>query len=217
NSVGSGPMFSVNRGLAVEASGDILVTDLSFNFLVRVDPLTGNRTVVSGCAGNPCSSIVGGGLTFRDPEGIEVEADGQILVADLSRETLFRVDPISGDRAIASSASVGTGPGFAGPAGVALDAGDDLLVVDRGITGKFLARVDPQTGDRTIVSGCPSVPKCGSITGGGPIFEEPRNVARIGRRAIEVAIDIKPGSDPNPINPMSKGVIPVAILGSDTF
>ena len=32
-----------------------------------------------------------------------------------------------------------------------------------------------------------------------------------------IFIDIKPGSDPNSINPFSKGVIPVAILGSDTF
>jgi hypothetical protein len=32
-----------------------------------------------------------------------------------------------------------------------------------------------------------------------------------------VDLDIKPGSDSNPINPMSRGVIPVAILGSDTF
>jgi hypothetical protein len=32
-----------------------------------------------------------------------------------------------------------------------------------------------------------------------------------------VAIDIKPGSDPNPINPLSRGVIPLAILGSDIF
>ena len=29
-------------------------------------------------------------------------------------------------------------------------------------------------------------------------------------------IDIKPGSDPNSINPFGKGFIPVAILGSDT-
>jgi hypothetical protein len=34
---------------------------------------------------------------------------------------------------------------------------------------------------------------------------------------LEVLVDIKPGSDLNPINPMSRGVIPVAILGSDTF
>jgi len=32
-----------------------------------------------------------------------------------------------------------------------------------------------------------------------------------------VEIDIKPGNDLNAINPMSRGVIPVAILGSDTF
>jgi hypothetical protein len=35
--------------------------------------------------------------------------------------------------------------------------------------------------------------------------------------AEEIEIDIKPGSDPNPINPNSKGVIPVAILGSSSF
>jgi hypothetical protein len=31
-----------------------------------------------------------------------------------------------------------------------------------------------------------------------------------------VEIDIRPWSDTNPVNPMSRGVIPVAILGSDT-
>ncbi|UCF41623.1 MAG: hypothetical protein JSW43_04655, partial [Gemmatimonadota bacterium] len=34
---------------------------------------------------------------------------------------------------------------------------------------------------------------------------------------IPVEIDIRPGSDGNPINPANRGVIPVAILGSDTF
>jgi hypothetical protein len=34
---------------------------------------------------------------------------------------------------------------------------------------------------------------------------------------IGVAIDIKPGSDPGSINPASHGVIPVAILGSESF
>jgi hypothetical protein len=33
----------------------------------------------------------------------------------------------------------------------------------------------------------------------------------------EVTCDIKPGSDPNAINPNSKGVIPVAILSTDDF
>jgi hypothetical protein len=34
---------------------------------------------------------------------------------------------------------------------------------------------------------------------------------------IRVEIDIKPGSDANPIHPRSRGVLPVAILSSETF
>ena len=34
---------------------------------------------------------------------------------------------------------------------------------------------------------------------------------------VAVDVDIRPGDDPNPVNPLSAGVIPVAILGSDTF
>jgi len=34
---------------------------------------------------------------------------------------------------------------------------------------------------------------------------------------LDVAIDIRPGSDSSSINPASRGVIPVAILGSETF
>jgi len=35
------------------------------------------------------------------------------------------------------------------------------------------------------------------------------------KRAIVVAVDIKPGSCPNPVNVKSKGVLPIAILGTD--
>ena len=34
---------------------------------------------------------------------------------------------------------------------------------------------------------------------------------------VPVTIDIKPRSDSNPVNPASKGVIPVAVLGSVDF
>ncbi|MEE8160884.1 MAG: hypothetical protein V3T61_04530 [Acidobacteriota bacterium] len=42
-------------------------------------------------------------------------------------------------------------------------------------------------------------------------------VAKIGPAFIEVTIDIKPGSDPNGINPANRGLIPVAVLTTDTF
>jgi hypothetical protein len=37
------------------------------------------------------------------------------------------------------------------------------------------------------------------------------------QKCTEVVIDIKPGSDPNAVNLGSKGVVPVAILGSAAF
>jgi hypothetical protein len=40
---------------------------------------------------------------------------------------------------------------------------------------------------------------------------------RVAPANIEVTIDIKPGSDENPINPTGRGVVPVAILGSEEF
>ncbi len=57
---------------------------------------------------------------------------------------------------------------------------------------------------------------------GGTALNSPENFAGAtgsidGGRCAGPEIDIKPGSDTNPINPMSRGVIPVAILGSDTF
>jgi hypothetical protein len=48
-------------------------------------------------------------------------------------------------------------------------------------------------------------------------FTEPCSVFATVITEIQVSIDIKPGSDPNSINLSSSGVIPVAILSSDTF
>jgi len=47
-------------------------------------------------------------------------------------------------------------------------------------------------------------------------YVEPRQFLTI-TEALPVEIDIKPGSHTNPVNPFSRGVIPVAILGSDGF
>jgi hypothetical protein len=42
-------------------------------------------------------------------------------------------------------------------------------------------------------------------------------IASIPSLRIDIDIDIKPGSDSNPINPSGRGKLPVVILGSDTF
>jgi len=70
----------------------------------------------------------------------------------------------------------------------------------------FGSTLDNTTG--TINNDCNGV-ILGPVTGNQPID--------VCGRVIQVEIDIKPGSDPNTINSKSKGTVPVAILGSDTF
>jgi serine protease len=51
----------------------------------------------------------------------------------------------------------------------------------------------------------------------GPRPDLRQAIAQLEGIAVEVALDIKLGGFPNPINPRSKGVIPVAILTTETF
>ncbi|MFN2374916.1 MAG: NHL repeat-containing protein [Candidatus Binatia bacterium] len=152
------PMGSPAKG-ALEAGGTLVVSASSSDAVFRVDPVTGNRTVVSGLG-------VGLGTALDFPYPITVEASGDILVADNSNR-IFRIDPASGDRTVLSSTSVGTGPDFITPRGLAVEASGDILVAN--FNGDSIFRVDPATGDRTVVSD--------AVTGAGDEFGGPWGVA----------------------------------------
>jgi hypothetical protein len=51
----------------------------------------------------------------------------------------------------------------------------------------------------------------------GPEYIQSMNIRSDFVKGIEMSVDIKPGSYPNPINPSSNGVIPVALLGKPEF
>ena len=92
---------------------------------------------------------------------------------------------------------------------VSLGAGgtSDIQTIAFALDGRLfgardaLFAIDPSTGEFSLIG-----------SGG---YSDVRGIEFIG--PLSVDIDIKPWSDTNPINPMSRGVIPVAILGSDTF
>jgi len=52
---------------------------------------------------------------------------------------------------------------------------------------------------------------------GGQCLASPLRLAEVTVPTVGVTVDIKPGSEVNPINLKSQGVIPVAVLSSDTF
>jgi hypothetical protein len=150
-----GPTGHTPVGVAVDASGAILVTDLNagtgaLGALFAVDPATGARTILSDF-GDGSQGPAG-----SNPLGIAVAAGGTILVIDFGAGTggfgaLFTVDPATGTRTILSDFGDATqGPTGADPGGLALAPSGTILVIDAGARALFT--VNPTTGARTILS-----------------------------------------------------------------
>ena len=94
------PGFSSPFGIAVAPDGSLVVADYGLGVIVRVNPITGNRSIVSDAS-------TGSGAGILLPYSIAVEADGSIVVADIGLEAILRVNPINGDRTILSDVSTG--------------------------------------------------------------------------------------------------------------
>ena len=154
------PNFVIPIDLALEANGNIVVADIiaftdSQGGIIRVDPVTGVRTTVSE-NGDP----VGGPSFAQGISGIAIEADGDILVLDGlafgGTGGIIRVDPVTGVRTTVSENTAPADPDvdFSEPFDLALEADGDIVVSDRDFAGGSggVIRVDPVTGDRSVVS-----------------------------------------------------------------
>ena len=140
-------IFSLPEGVTGYLEG-VLVTDQDGLFQVTADDEIFNTISQGG--------VRGSGIRFINPTGIALEADGSIVVVDLLRLAVIRVDPKTGNRSTVSGLVVGNGPGFTQPVDIAV-GGDGTLYVtepDANVVGQgpIVLAIDPGTGDRTIVS-----------------------------------------------------------------
>ncbi|RIL00122.1 MAG: hypothetical protein DCC71_19100 [Proteobacteria bacterium] len=193
---GSGPALDGTEGLAREADGGVLVANPFGRNLLRVDPASGDRTLVSGCADAACASAAGAGAAFLAPRFVALAADGDPLVADRSTPGTYavvRVDRASGDRSVVSGCAdatcaqtIGAGPAIGRLLGIAVGAGDAIFVAD----DLAVFRIDPLSGDRTRVSGCLDE-ACAGAVGTGPSFGRPADVAVDGDGALLVTYRVE--------------------------
>ncbi len=152
---GNGPIV-FPFGVAIEASGDVVVADPRLAAVFRVDLATGDRTVVSGCPEVNCTAeaVVGSGEPFGTPVGITV-VDNVLYVLDRARLGLFRVDPVTGNRELL----LANGPAddellLTVPLDLAFDEPNGSLVVAN--LGRTIVRVNPLTGAAEPVSSRPA-------------------------------------------------------------
>ncbi|WP_089933408.1 hypothetical protein [Candidatus Entotheonella palauensis] len=201
---GTGPIFAEPVDVAIERLGTFVVVDKNLDAVVWIDPVTGDRTVISGCSQtpDPCPvPLIGTGPAFLDLASIAVETRGTLVVADLEAKAVIRVDPLTGNRTILSSADRGTGPELDEPGGIVVQANGSLALVDLALDA--VVEVDAITGDRRIVSGCSEQPDpCPvALVGSGPSFVRPIDLSvRPSRVLTVVDIDLGAVIDVNPNN-----------------
>ncbi|MFP5228915.1 MAG: Ig-like domain repeat protein, partial [Acidobacteriota bacterium] len=132
-------------GVAVDGAGNLYIADTNNNVIRKVNLATG---AISTAAGTGAPGYTGDGgpanaATLNSPEGVTVDAAGDLYIADTNNAAVREVVAATGK--IATIAGDGTGvPGFAGdgtaavgakmnaPYGVALDPSGNLYIADSG-------------------------------------------------------------------------------------
>jgi len=151
--------------IALDAAGNLYVAeDVEDSASVRrVDAETGVITTIAG-GGSGFSCGDGGpavGACLNSPQGLAVDGEGDLFIADEYGGRVRRVDVATGTISTVAGGNV-SGPGFCGDGGpatsacvfphaLALDASDNLFIADE--AGDRVRRVDATTGLISTVAG----------------------------------------------------------------
>ena len=122
NGVGTAAQFNMPRGIAIDSSDNLYVSDYSNQRIRKITP--------DGVVTNFATSIA-------SPRGIVIDSQGNLFVASFGLAIIRKVTPsgtvsvFAGSSGVAGSAD-GTGADarFQGPAGLAIDEDDNIYVAD---------------------------------------------------------------------------------------
>lgn len=137
NGTGTNAAFNSPSGTAIDAQGNVYVTD-SFNHLIRKITPTG---VVTTFAGSGALGFNGGTATtaqFYSPNGIATDAAGNVYVSDLGNNAIYKITSSGIVTVLAGSGTAGyvNGAGtiaaFNAPQGLVADASGNVYVADQG-------------------------------------------------------------------------------------
>ena len=139
--VGSAARFNNPSSLAVDASGNVYVTDNGNSTIRKITP-TGTVTTFAGVAGSTGSTDgTGSGARFNHPHGIAVDGSGNLYVSDDNNFIIRKITPSAVVTTLAGSAlqsgstdGNGSTARFSNPQGVAVnDIGGMVLAQTGGV------------------------------------------------------------------------------------
>lgn len=135
NGTGSVAQFYSPSALALDATGNIFVTDRGNNAIRKITP----AGVVTTFAGNGVAGYTDGtgtAASFNTPSGIAIDAAGNLIIADSGNNLIRKVTPagvvttLAGSRTAGYLNGTGTAANFNKPSAIAIDATGNMYVAE---------------------------------------------------------------------------------------
>ncbi len=134
---GGAARFNGPADVAVDGSGNVYVADAGNSTIRKISP-SGVVTTFAGAAGAAGSGDgVGASARFRQPQGVEVDAGGNVYVADTNNSTIRKISPAGSVVTLAGAAGqFGSADGnggsarFSSPVALGLDGAGNIYVSD---------------------------------------------------------------------------------------
>jgi gliding motility-associated-like protein len=147
--------FNTVTGVAVDAAGNVYVDDWANNLIKKVTP-AGVISVFAGSGANGSTDGQGTAASFSEPDGIVIDASGNIYVSDQETNLIRKITPagfvttFAGSGAIGAVNANGNAASFYSPRGLAVDPAGNIYVADQ---ANNMIRKITISGDVTTVAG----------------------------------------------------------------
>lgn len=172
--------FLAPSGVAIDAGGNLFVTDASSATIRKVTPSAAVSTVAGSSPGGAPVDGNGTGARFTQPQSLVLDAAGNVYISDFFGNTVRKMTPAFDVTTLAGSGALGSvdGPGAAAsfnrPAGVAVDAAGNVYVAEMGANA--IRKITP-AGDVSTLAGTPGVPGFSDGVGAAASFFQPVGIA----------------------------------------
>lgn len=177
NGTGALATFKHPSALAVDASGNVFVSDQQNHSIRKITP-AGVVTTFAGTGSAGASDGTGTSASFSSPIGLAFDVTGNLYVCDYSNNKIRRITPSGVVSTFAGTGTAGATNGallsstFRNPMGIAIDASGTIYVADR---QNYLIRKITTSGTVSTLAGSGAAGSANG-TGAAATFNRPNAV-----------------------------------------
>ena len=146
----NGTPFNSPSGVAVDAGGNVYVADQGNSLIQKISQSgvpSGVVTTMAGSGTNGSANGTGTAASFNAPQGVAVDAAGNVYVADYGNSLIRMisasgvVSTLAGNGVAGSANGTGSAASLNHPSGVAVDAGGNVYVADN--SNNMIRKISP--------------------------------------------------------------------------